>query len=123
MKIRILAVALLAITAAAFGSATPAAAATSVEEASAQEIVGGMANKTVRGVANIATGWIEIPKQIRYTYVEEGPVKGIFVGPLKGIGMTIVRTVAGVAEFATFFLPLPGFYDPLVDPAYPWQKE
>jgi putative exosortase-associated protein (TIGR04073 family) len=45
------------------------------------------------------------------------------VGPLKGIGMTVVRTVAGAGETATFYLAYPGFYDPYFDPAYVWQKE
>ena len=122
MKSRFLAV-VVTIMAATFAPAARAATTTSVEEASAQEIVGGMANKTVRGAANVATGWVEIPKQIKYTYTEEGAAKGIFVGPLKGIGMTVVRTIAGVVELGTFFLPFPGFYDPLMDPPYPWQKE
>ncbi|QWV93491.1 exosortase system-associated protein, TIGR04073 family [Geomonas oryzisoli] len=94
-----------------------------VDTASAQEVVDGMANKLVRGVANIATGWLEFPKQIYLTCKEEGAVKCLTVGPVKGIGMTLVRTASGVGETATFFLAYPGFYDPFLDPAYPWQKE
>ena len=95
----------------------------SAEESSPQTVVTAMANKAVRGIANVATGWLEIPKQISVTFCEDGPVQGIFVGPLKGIGMTVVRTVAGVGELATFFVPFPGFYDPYFDPAFIWQKE
>jgi len=95
----------------------------SIESSSPQETVDAMANKAVRGVANIATGWLEFPKQIVNTYKEDGLGKGMTVGPLKGIGMTLVRTVAGVFETVTFFIAFPGFYDPLVEPDYAWQKE
>lgn len=94
-----------------------------VDSASPQEMVDGMANKLARGVANIGTGWLEFPKQIYLTCKEEGAAKCVTVGPLKGIGMTLVRTVAGVGETATFFLAYPGFYDPYLDPAYAWEKE
>ena len=95
----------------------------SVDDASPQEVVDGMANKLARGIANVATGWLEIPKQIMLTYEEEGGWKATTVGPLKGIGMTVVRTVAGASEAASFLLPYPGFYDPLLDPPYVWEKE
>lgn len=94
-----------------------------IESSSPQEVVDGMASKAMRGLANVTTGWLEFPKQIYTTYQEDGAAKGILVGPLKGVGMTLVRTVAGVAEFATFFIAYPGFYDPYFDPSYVWQKE
>lgn len=94
-----------------------------VETSSPQKIVDGMANKAARGMANITTGWLEFPKQIYLTYNEDGPARGVYVGPLKGLGMTIVRTVSGFGELATFFIPFPGFYEPYFDPAYVWQKE
>ena len=94
-----------------------------IENSSPQEVVDGIATKAVRGVANVTTGWLEFPKQIYLTYKEDGVAKGIFVGPLKGIGMTLVRSVAGLGEFFTCFVAYPGFYDPYFDPAYVWQKE
>jgi putative exosortase-associated protein (TIGR04073 family) len=94
-----------------------------IENSSPQEIMNGMGNKAARGIANIATGWLELPKQIYTTSKEEGTVKGIFVGPMKGIGMTLIREFSGVAEFTTFFVSYPGFYSPYFDPAYVWQKE
>ncbi|MBT1074771.1 exosortase system-associated protein, TIGR04073 family [Geobacter grbiciae] len=96
---------------------------TSVEDASAQEVVDGMANKFARGVANTATGWLEFPKQIYVTWQEEGPAKGLIVGPLKGVGMTVARTLAGAGEAVTFFISWPGFFDAYMDPAYVWEKE
>ena len=94
-----------------------------IETSSPQEIVDGMATKAVRGVANVATGWLEFPKQIYLTFKEDGIAKGLFVGPLKGVGMTLVRTVSGAGEVATFFITYPGFYDPYFEPAYVRQKE
>jgi putative exosortase-associated protein (TIGR04073 family) len=94
-----------------------------IDNSSAQEVVNGMATKAGRGIANMTTGWLELPKQIYVTSKDDGVVKGILIGPLKGIGMTIARTVVGVGEFATFFLAYPGFYDPYFDPPYVWQKE
>jgi putative exosortase-associated protein (TIGR04073 family) len=94
-----------------------------IENSSPQEVVDGIATKAVRGLANVTTGWLEFPKQIYLTYKEDGAAKGIFVGPLKGMGMTLVRSVTGVSEFLTCFVAYPGFYDPYFDPAYVWQKE
>ena len=94
-----------------------------LEDASPQEVVDGMATKAARGLANTATGWLELPKQIYMTIKEDGYARGLTIGPLKGIGMTMVRTVSGVAETATFFIAFPGFYDPYFDPAFVWQKE
>ena len=94
-----------------------------IENSSPQEVVDGMAGKAGRGLANIATGWLELPKQIYTTYKEDGVAKGVLLGPLKGLGMTLVRTVSGAGELMTFFVAYPGFYDPYFDPAYVWQKE
>jgi putative exosortase-associated protein (TIGR04073 family) len=95
---------------------------TSVEDAAPQELVDGMANKLARGTANVATGWLEFPKQIVKTSKQEGLAKGLTVGAVKGLGMTLFRTVSGVGETLTFFIAYPGFYDPLFDPPYVWQK-
>jgi putative exosortase-associated protein (TIGR04073 family) len=94
-----------------------------IDDSSPQEVVDGMANKLARGVANVATGWLELPKQIYITCKEDGYAKGLTVGSLKGIGMTLVRTASGVGETVTFLVPFPGFYDPFFDPSYVWQKE
>jgi putative exosortase-associated protein (TIGR04073 family) len=94
-----------------------------IESSPPQEIMNGMGNKAARGIANVTTGWLEFPKQIYTTSSEEGAVKGIFIGPFKGIGMMLIRTVTGAAELATFFVAYPGFYAPYFDPAYVWQKE
>lgn len=94
-----------------------------VDNASPQQIVDGMATKGARGAVNVLTGWGEIPKQIYVTGVEDGWLKGALVGPLKGVGMTVVRTVSGAGELLTFFLAFPGFYDPWIEPRFVWMKE
>jgi putative exosortase-associated protein (TIGR04073 family) len=94
-----------------------------IENSSPQEITSGMSAKAGRGIVNTATGWLEFPKQIYVTWTEEGPATGICVGPFKGLGMTIVRTVTGVAELVTFYVASPGFYDPYFEPAFIWQGE
>lgn len=94
-----------------------------IESAAPQEIVDGMAAKGVRGAANIVTGWLEIPKQIYVTGKETTWLRGAVIGPFKGIGMTFVRTLAGVGELTTFFVAYPGFYEPWFEPSYVWQKE
>ena len=91
-----------------------------VDSASAEEVVAGMSAKASRGLVNVATGWLELPRQIHSTYREHGPVQGCLVGPFKGIGMMAVRTFSGVLEFATFYLAFPGFYDPYLEPRYVW---
>jgi len=73
-----------------------------------------------RGLVNISTGWgemIRCPKEIMR---ERGYLLGATWGPLKGIGMTVIRTVSGVCETALFFYPLPGNYDPFLEPEFVW---
>jgi putative exosortase-associated protein (TIGR04073 family) len=94
-----------------------------IENSTPQEVVDGMMTKAGRGLANVTTGWLELPKQVYTTSKENGVTEGVFIGPLKGLGMTLVRTASGIVEFMTFFVSYPGFYDPFFTPAYVWQKE
>ena len=94
-----------------------------LESSSPQRVVEGMSGKMVRGVTNVATGWLEFPMQIYLTFKNDGIAKGLTLGPLKGVGMTVVRTVTGAAETTTFFLAYPGFYDPYFEPEFAWEEE
>ncbi|HEY5975798.1 MAG TPA: exosortase system-associated protein, TIGR04073 family [Geobacteraceae bacterium] len=94
-----------------------------IDDTSPQVIVDAMAAKGVRGVANIFTGWLEIPKQIDLVNQESGWERATVIGPFRGIGMAVVRTVAGVGELATFFIPYPGFFSPWFEPRFVWQRE
>ena len=83
-------------------------------------IVEKMAFKFARGVTNAATSIVELPKQTYLTARDRGAV-GYVIGPLKGIGMTLYRAFAGVAETALFLVPQPGYYDSMINPDYVWK--
>ena len=74
--------------------------------------------KIVRGLANIVTGWVEIPKNIYDTSVEDNLFSGLTLGLAKGIGMAIVRTGAGIYETLTFPFPIPEEYAPVLEPEF-----
>lgn len=78
------------------------------------------AKKIGRGLANILTGWVELPKNIYDTSVEDNPLSGLTIGLAKGVGMTIVRTGAGVYETVTFPFPIPEGYTPVLEPEFIW---
>lgn len=79
-----------------------------------------MAVKFTRGVTNTATCIVEIPKQSMLTVRDMGGA-GYVVGPLKGVVMTIYRGVMGLTEALFFLVPQPGYYDPMIEPAYVWE--
>ena len=79
-----------------------------------------MAIKFTRGITNLVTSVAELPKQTVLTSREMGGV-GVFVGPVKGVGMTLYRGVIGIAEADFCMVPKPGFYVPMMDPAYVWE--
>ena len=74
--------------------------------------------KLGRGVANTLTGWVELPKNIYNTSVEDNAFAGMTLGLAKGAGMTLVRTGAGIYEIATFPFALPEDYKPILEPEY-----
>jgi putative exosortase-associated protein (TIGR04073 family) len=84
-----------------------------------ENIVGKMAFKFTRGITNVATSVVEIPKQSYLTVRDQGAV-GYVVGPLKGLGMTVYRTLIGSVETLFFMVPQPGYYDPMIDPEFVW---
>lgn len=79
---------------------------------------GNAIRKLARGVANVSTGWLEVFKQIGRETASNGDLGGIFLGPIKGIFKALGRTAAGVYEVATFIIPVPSYYDPLVEPEF-----
>lgn len=76
----------------------------------------GRLEKLVRGTVNTFTGWVEIPKNIYNTSVEENMVSGVTKGTISGLGMAVVRTGCGVYEVVTFPFPLPERYKPILYP-------
>ncbi|MBI4610043.1 MAG: exosortase system-associated protein, TIGR04073 family [Candidatus Rokubacteria bacterium] len=81
-----------------------------------------IAQKVFRGFENTAFGFVtEWPKTIYYDSVDHGIPYGVTVGALRGVGMGVLRTGVGVYEVATFPVPMPGNYTPLLYPEYPHQ--
>lgn len=75
--------------------------------------------KLGRGICNCITFPLEIFEQIKRVNLSDGPMAGWTWGLLKGVGMTGVRAVVGVYEVATFPIPLPKHYEPILkDPEF-----
>lgn len=75
--------------------------------------------KLGRGLSNCLTCPVEIFEQIKRVNNSDGPTAALTYGVLKGIGMTVVRAAVGVYETATFPVPLPREYKPiLTDPEF-----
>lgn len=90
-----------------------------VQPASAEQETGALViTKLFRGMVNAATGWMEIPKQIATTWGESGAGVGLSWGFIKGIGYAVARSTAGGFEIATFPLPIPEDYKPIMQPEY-----
>lgn len=82
-----------------------------------------MGVKMVRGIVNIATGVGEFPRQIYRSGVEDGWLLALPYGLARGLAMTFLRTLYGVAETAFFYIPFDGGYNSALNPAYVWEKE
>ena len=86
------------------------------------DVIEKMGKKLARGIINIATGWIEIPKNIYDTSVESNPFMGITFGTIKGAGMTVVITALGACDTVTFLFPVPKDYAPILEPEFVLSK-
>jgi putative exosortase-associated protein (TIGR04073 family) len=78
---------------------------------------GNSGERFVSGIANVATGWLELPKNINLTSQKEGPLYGITVGLAMGVMHTVGRTLVGALDVATFWIPM----KPSVNPPYIWE--
>ena len=76
--------------------------------------------KLLSGVANIATGWIEIPKNINLVGQQQNiPAPGVAAigqGVLQGTWHAINRIGCGAFDLVTFMFPT----NPSVDPVFVW---
>lgn len=111
---------LVAWAAPARASSAPGAAGTALSQ---QERVSLVGKKLGRGLVNVSTGWIELPKHIYVLNEEWGPVFGAVFGGLHGLEVSTVRTLAGIYETATFPVPVPAEYAPVVLPSsvFTWE--
>ena len=78
---------------------------------------GNASEKLVTGFANALTGWIELPKNVVLTGRKEGPIYGATIGLAMGVMHTVGRSLVGVLDAATFFIPT----KPSVTPHFIWQ--
>ena len=88
-----------------------------------QEVADKSTRKFFRGVANVATGWVEIPKQVYNTWYQERSLASPVIGLGKGIGMALSREVLGVLEMALPIAPAPTDWEPLIEPEFVFQTE
>ncbi|RMH50776.1 MAG: exosortase system-associated protein, TIGR04073 family [Zetaproteobacteria bacterium] len=95
-----------------FGSALATPTATAAEQGYAQSV----ADKFARGFANTATGWLELPKYVIHEGHGNHIFRGLTVGLLEGVMHTVGRTLVGVVDLGTFFVPTPE----IVHPRYVW---
>lgn len=79
--------------------------------------------KLGRGVVNSLTGWLEVPKGIVDESKESNVFAGLTIGTIKGLGLGLVRTGAGVYEAVTFPFPIPEGYEPIVKPEFVYSAE
>jgi len=81
------------------------------------EIPGNPINKFGRGMCNLVTFPMEIIEQSKRVKAEYGSTAGMSYGMGRGLLMAGVRAIVGVYEVATFFIPYPVGYKPiLTDP-------
>jgi len=79
--------------------------------------------KLLRGVTNIATGWLEIPRQLYLCARKDNILLILPLGLSRGIALTVARTLVGVSETALFFYSLDGTFGPVMNPTFVWEKE
>ncbi|SEF98456.1 exosortase system-associated protein, TIGR04073 family [Nitrosomonas ureae] len=89
-----------------------------MEEISSRVYVKRAGTKIVSGIANVATGWMELPKNINlWSQRDSNAVIGAAEGLLWGIFHTAGRTGSGALDLATFWLPT----YPTPDPLFVWE--
>lgn len=75
--------------------------------------------KIISGIANVATGWMELPKNLSYWSAKnDSIIAGLPEGLLWGLYHTVARTGNGALDFITFWLPT----FPSPDPVFVWEN-
>ena len=72
--------------------------------------------KLGRGVANALTGWVEVPVNMQKYYLPNDTGPSLFTGAAVGVVKGVIRTAVGVYETATFFVPYPEEFAPVLPP-------
>lgn len=75
--------------------------------------------KGARGLDNTVLGLIaEWPKTMYYDSKEHGIPYGMTVGFAEGLAVGLARTGVGIYELATFPIPYPANYEPILSPQF-----
>ncbi|MBF0253759.1 MAG: exosortase system-associated protein, TIGR04073 family [Candidatus Omnitrophica bacterium] len=69
-----------------------------------------------RGVTNALSGLREIPNTTNQMAEERSGFEALTTGLPRGIGRAIARTGAGIYEAATFLIPAPEDFEPVMEP-------
>ncbi|MGR8931303.1 MAG: exosortase system-associated protein, TIGR04073 family [Gammaproteobacteria bacterium] len=93
-------------------------AALTASPARAESYLSGFVNKFSQGVANMATGFIEIPKNIINITEERNIFVGMTWGLFRGTVHGVSRTLVGGVEFISSPIPSSEF----ASPAYVWDR-
>lgn len=84
----------------------------------AESYLAGFTNKLSQGVSNMATGFLEIPKNVVNITHEQNIFVGMTWGLLRGTAHGVSRTLVGGAEFLSSPIPTKEF----AAPAYVWDR-
>ena len=92
----------------------------SSQASAADSYISQSGKKLLCGVTNVATGFVELPKNVMLKKQQEGEGNefyGVAVGLVAGIMHSVGRTAIGFLDAVTFFIPT----NPSVTPHYIWQ--
>lgn len=92
-----------------------------VTRPAAIEPKGTAVRKLQRGFLNVVLSPIEIADQLHDKKHLPGFFPGWVIGLCEGLFFAAGRAVTGVYEIATFPLPVPSNYEPIVFPEFAWE--
>jgi len=78
-------------------------------------LAGTPVKKLGRGLANVVTSPIEFFSGISHANNENGFMAALTWGVIRGLAKTVQRAVVGVYEVATFPIPIPRDYEPIME--------
>ena len=87
-----------------------------IDQLLAQQNVHPALEKLGRGLSNVAAGWLEVPQTIHQRYNTTDVAASMFDGCVIGLVRGVLRTGIGVYEAATFWLPYPADFAPILPP-------
>ena len=88
------------------------------EEGLPKSYIEGSSRKLGRGLANVVTAPLELVRTPTLVAQSEGGLVAGTVGLVQGFWAALVRELAGIVEVATFFVPVPKDFQPLVRPEF-----